>query len=231
MQQQFNDFMIANDITRAQYNKSFDNNTSFDNNKSFDNNVNLRDTFKINDTQQDKDINMDMFNKLIPQNTQKEAPKSHQESQFIQSTNKNYQKPKDFSSDWLLNSQKVDRLKHVSSSNDINALANDKHKISSMSTEIIEKDKQIQSYKNDIEILESELALFKEDKSNRESEEMEIKILQEKLNEQYSENNKLEGLKIENKKLKEDCHQFQITIQTLKEIIQKAKSNNQSGIS
>jgi hypothetical protein len=107
---------------------------------------------------------------------------------------------------------------------DITSFTNDKNKVNTMVQEIFEKDKEIQSHKNEIEVCNGKIRSLEAEKQQFKSNEMEVVVLQEKLNEQNLIHQNTKELVKEHKELYKLYEESQETIETLRKVILKQNS-------
>jgi chromosome segregation ATPase len=136
-----------------------------------------------------------------------------------QSINKNYQLSTDISMNNkpLLNQRNGDTID--SFNNEINRLKD-------MTQDVFDKDKEIQGLKNEIQQLNHVIDNLKKERQKYNDNEVEIRLLNQKLNEQYSLNKELSEIKHELEKMKLEKKEDDKKIQLLKNIIRKLKKEN-----
>ena len=104
---------------------------------------------------------------------------------------------------------------------DITSFTNDKNKVNTMVQEIFEKDKEIQSHKNEIEVCNEKIRSLEAEKQQFKSNEMEVIMLQEKLNEQNLIHQNFQELIKEHKELYQLYVESQETIEKLRKVVLK----------
>lgn len=98
---------------------------------------------------------------------------------------------------------------------------NDKFRMNNITSELFEKDEEIQKYKNEIYHLQLEINEVKKEKSQMISADVENKLLKEKLNEQFEISREVTNLKHILKRTQIENKGNNDTIETLKNIIHK----------
>ena len=105
--------------------------------------------------------------------------------------------------------------------NNHNTYNSDKFRFKNMSQELMDKDEEIQKYKNEVYQLQIELGKSKKEKSQMISYDMENQMLKEKLNEHYMISRALTEAKHNLKRERIDNESNQKTVEILKKIIHK----------
>ena len=105
--------------------------------------------------------------------------------------------------------------------NNHNSYNSDKFRFKNMSQELMDKDEEIQKYKNEVYQLQIELGKSKKEKSQMISHDMENQMLKEKLNEHYMISRSLTEVKHNLKRERIDNESNKKTIELLKKIIHK----------
>ena len=113
------------------------------------------------------------------------------------------------------------QLVPITDRNSITNYNNDKFRFKNMSQELMDKDEEIQKYKNEVYQLQNELGESRKEKSKMISYDMENKMLKDKLNEYYSLSRELTEVKHNFKREQIDNKSNYKTIETLKKIIHK----------
>jgi len=113
------------------------------------------------------------------------------------------------------------RLDTNATMRDITSFTNDKNKVNTMVQEIFERDKEIQGHKNEIEVCNEKISSLESEKHQFKSNEMEVIMLQEKLNEQSLIHQNFQELIKEHKELYKLYEESQGTIETLRKVILK----------
>ena len=107
---------------------------------------------------------------------------------------------------------------------DVTSLTNEKNKVNTMVQEIFEKDKEIQNYKNEVEICNQKIKTLEAEKQQFKSNEMEVVMLQEKLNESNNIEINFKELIKQHNQLIDMFEESKETIQKLKKVILKQNS-------
>ena len=107
---------------------------------------------------------------------------------------------------------------------DVTSLTNEKNKINTMVQEIFDKDKEIQNYKNEIEVCNEKIRTLEAEKQQFKSNEMEVVVLQEKLTEANQMKNQFKQLVEQHNELVDLFQESQETIDKLKKVILKQNS-------
>lgn len=104
---------------------------------------------------------------------------------------------------------------------DVTSLTNEKNKVNTMVQEIFDKDKEIQNYKNEIEVCNEKIRTLEAEKQQFKSNEMEVVMLQEKLTEVNSIKSEFKLLIEKHNELVDLFQESQETIDKLKKVILK----------
>jgi len=104
---------------------------------------------------------------------------------------------------------------------DVTSLTNEKNKVNTMVQEIFEKDKEIQNYKNEIEVCNEKIRTLEAEKQQFKSNEMEVVMLQEKLTDKHSMENDFKELIQQHNQLIDAYEKTQEMVQKLKHVILK----------
>jgi len=104
---------------------------------------------------------------------------------------------------------------------DVSSLTNEKNKVNTMVQEIFDKDKEIQNYKNEIEVCNEKIRTLEAEKQQFKSNEMEVVMLQEKLTDKHSMENDFKGLIQQHNQLIDAYEKSQEMVQKLKHVILK----------
>tara|TARA_Y100000590_G_scaffold310629_2_gene350937 strand:+ start:10572 stop:11453 length:882 start_codon:yes stop_codon:yes gene_type:complete len=113
------------------------------------------------------------------------------------------------------------QLVPITDRNSITNYNNDKFRFKNMSQELMDKDEEIQKYKNEVYQLQIELGESRKEKSKMISYDMENKMLKDKLKEHYSLSRELTEVKHNFKREQIDNQSNYKTIELLKKIIHK----------
>ena len=113
------------------------------------------------------------------------------------------------------------QLVPITDRNSITHYNNDKFRFKNMSQELMDKDEEIQKYKNEVYQLQNELGESRKEKSKMISYDMENKMLKDKLNEHYSLSRELTEVKHNFKREQIDNKSNYKTIELLKKIVHK----------
>ena len=113
------------------------------------------------------------------------------------------------------------QLVPITDRNNITNYNNDKFRFKNMSQELMDKDEEIQKYKNEVYQLQNELGESRKEKSKMISYDMENKMLKDKLNEHYSLSRELTEVKHNFKREQIDNKSNYKTIELLKKIVHK----------
>lgn len=109
----------------------------------------------------------------------------------------------------------------------INTFNEEMNRLKDITQEVFNKDKEIQELKNQIQQHKNEIDSLKKDKESFTNNEIKMRILEEKLNEQYKLNKDLADLKHLIEKMKLDKGEDDKTINLLKSIIKKIKKDEE----
>ena len=104
---------------------------------------------------------------------------------------------------------------------DVTSLTNEKNKVNTMVQEIFEKDKEIQNYKNEIEVCNEKIRTLEAEKQQFKSNEMEVVMLQEKLTEINGIKTNFKELIKQHNELIDYYQESQETIEKLRKVIFK----------
>ena len=181
------------------------------NHNNHNNNLLLGFSKPINKLQDDIMINNLYLKKTKSNYFQKKQPNQNQKNVFND----------DDISLQFLPKNNSNQLVPLTDNNSITNYNNDKFRFKNMSQELMDKDEEIQKYKNEVYQLQIELNQTKKEKSKVISSEMENKLLKEKLNEHYSISRELSQTKHTLKRERIDNESNENTIQLLKNIIHK----------
>ena len=158
--------------------------------------------------------------KMIYTNNNNNVMNYHNYDNDTNYDNNNYIRNDDIALEFL---PKNDTKKIIPFSNHLNVTNynNDKYRFKNMSQELMDKDEEIQKYKNEVYQLQIEINNIKKENDQGISFEMENQVLKEKLNDYYDTSRELTKTKHDFKRLEINHNSNMETIELLKKIIHK----------